>query len=137
MHWRRSPTFHQFLMERQFEVLVTVRHPLDVLISILHFAQYEPATRRWLDGEGGNETSLLGADPTSEAFLAYALSGRASALFEVSAEWYGIARAGDESQGRDGYRNRFDPQTLATRPHRPASSQFRSSKCWTGLVLSG
>jgi hypothetical protein len=93
MHWRRSPAFHRFLLERQFEVLVTVRHPLDVLISILHFAQYEPMTRRWLEGEGGNETSLLEADPTSDAFLAYALSGRASALFEISAEWYGIARA--------------------------------------------
>jgi hypothetical protein len=31
------------------------RHPLDILISILHFCQYEPQTSQWIDSRGGSE----------------------------------------------------------------------------------
>jgi hypothetical protein len=87
MHWRYTPDFHQFLRERSFLPIVIVRHPLDVLISILRFSQHEPATARWLDGRGGDEKPLLGAGPTSSAFIEYALSDRAAALLAVSREW--------------------------------------------------
>jgi len=91
MHWRHTPEMEAILGE--FEILVTARHPLDVLISILQFSQHEPATARWLEGEGGNENLLMDASPTDKKFLDYALSDRAAALLSVSVEWRERARA--------------------------------------------
>lgn len=92
MHWHRTPEFAEFLTRNRFETLVIVRNPLDILISILHFSQREPATARWLLGEGGDESSLAREDPASPRFLDYALSRRASSLLHVSAEWYASAQ---------------------------------------------
>jgi hypothetical protein len=93
MHWHRTAAMEKLLEARTAEVLVTVRHPLDILISILRFCQFEPATARWLDGEGGTESPLIGTTPTDTKFLDYALSERAAALFSVSMEWRQAARA--------------------------------------------
>jgi hypothetical protein len=93
LHWRRTPEFRQTLKRYGFSVAVLARHPLDVLVSILHFAPHEPQTARWLDGEGGDETPLLGADPASPAFLAYATGPRAKALLAVTTEWWPHADA--------------------------------------------
>lgn len=87
MHWHFSESFHAQLARDGFSPIVTVRHPLDVLISILQFSQHEPATAQWLKGEAGDETCLRTADPTSPEFLEYALSDRAAALLSVSMEW--------------------------------------------------
>jgi len=92
MHCHRTPAFQSFLADAGFDVLTMVRHPLDVLVSILHFSKYEPATARWLEGEGGDESPLRCADPTSAEFLDYALSRRAALLLNVSSEWYSSAR---------------------------------------------
>ena len=94
MHWRRTPALLQLLSSVDIEPLVVIRHPLDVLISILHFCTFESRTARWLDGEGGSEESILGANPADPAFLDYALSARAEALLSVSPEW---VRAGCRS----------------------------------------
>ncbi len=93
LHWRCTPEFRKTLKRYGFSVAVLARHPLDVLVSILHFAPHEPQTARWLDGEGGDETSLLGADPASPAFLAYATGPRAKALLAVTPEWWPHADA--------------------------------------------
>jgi hypothetical protein len=92
MHCHRTPAFQSFLADAGFDVLTMVRHPLDVLVSILHFSKYEPATARWLEGEGGDESPLRCADPASTEFLDYALSRRAALLLNVSSEWYSSAR---------------------------------------------
>ncbi len=93
MHWHHSHAFGEYLRSQAFTPIVMIRHPLDILISILHFSQFEPATRNWLNGEGGSETILTGVDPTSPEFLEYGLSERAAALLAVSAEWLGHAKA--------------------------------------------
>jgi hypothetical protein len=93
MHWHYTTQMQRLLYEKKIETLVTVRHPLDVLISILQFCQFEPATAQWLNGEGGNEASLMGANPTDRCFLDYALSDRAAALLSVSLEWAPAAKA--------------------------------------------
>jgi hypothetical protein len=93
LHWHRTPEFRKTLRQYGFSVAVLARHPLDVLVSILHFAPYEPQTARWLDGEGGSEESLPGANPTSSAFLAYAIGQRAKALLSVTPEWWDYADA--------------------------------------------
>jgi hypothetical protein len=87
MHWHCSEDFRAFLGLHGFTAITTTRHPLDVLISVKHFSQHVPATAQWLCGEGGDERGLLHADPTSPAFLEYAVSDRAAALLAVSAEW--------------------------------------------------
>jgi hypothetical protein len=86
-HWHRIDSFTSVLAEHKFRVVVLTRHPLDVLISILHFAPHEAQTARWLEGEGGNEVSIFGAPPRSSAFLEYATGPRAAALLSVSHEW--------------------------------------------------
>ncbi len=88
MHWHHSAELSTFLRERGFQIMVTTRHPLDVLVSILRFAAYEPATARWLEGEGGNESQIISAVPDSDEFARYCLSRRAEALLGISQEWH-------------------------------------------------
>jgi hypothetical protein len=87
MHWHYSDEFAAFLRARGFRIIVTTRHPLDVLVSILRFAALEPATARWLDGECGDEGQLAHAEPASTEFAQYCLGDRADALLRVSWEW--------------------------------------------------
>ena len=87
MHWRVRPDVLKICRDFGFQPVLIVRHPLDVLISILHFCTFEPATEHWLDGEAGNESSIQGKDPTDPAFAAYATGPRAAALLAVSVEW--------------------------------------------------
>ena len=89
LHWHRTAEFRRRLRRGRFRVVVLARHPLDVLLSILHFAPHEPATARWLDGEGGDESALAAADPASPAFLSYAVGPRARALLSITPEWWG------------------------------------------------
>ena len=93
MHAHPTPEFRQFLTDRQFRFLTITRHPLDVLISILQFSKREPATARWLGGEGGDEAALAHATPLDPVFLDYCTSERASALLAVSAQWFPFADA--------------------------------------------
>jgi SAM-dependent methyltransferase len=86
LHWHRTPWLLGQLREHRFRILVLSRHPLDVLISILHFCLRD-STARWLEGENGSERGIYGAMPTSTAFLDYATGLRASALLSVTPEW--------------------------------------------------
>jgi len=87
LHWRKTPQVEQLLMENGFKIIVLLRHPLDVLISILQFAHQEPQTIHWLSGEGGDEKNIYGKSPASKAFLEYAISLRARSLLSISIEW--------------------------------------------------
>jgi hypothetical protein len=88
MHEHRTPALERKLSDHGFRVVVLARHPLDVLLSVLHFATHDGSTHRWLRGEGGNERSLYGAMPGSAAFLDYAQGKRATALLSVSPQWW-------------------------------------------------
>src|ERR1700722_20381534 len=87
MHWRVKPDVWKISRDFGFQPIVIVRHPLDVLISILHFCNFELETNHWLGGEGGDEVAIRGKDPTDHAFAAYATGPRAAALLSVSATW--------------------------------------------------
>src|SRR5262245_53411084 len=69
IHWRREPQFLARLAEHGFRVLTVARHPLDVLISILHFVVYDSQSERWLLGQGGSEDGIWGAMPRSRSFI--------------------------------------------------------------------
>ncbi len=90
IHWHWDEIFFQDLKQNGFQVFTLLRHPLDVLISILHFCIYEPQTENWLLGRGGNERPIWGALPTSHAFKEYCQSTRAFELLSVSAAWANI-----------------------------------------------
>jgi hypothetical protein len=87
LHWPATQPFAAQLARYDFKVVGLVRHPLDTLISILHFATHEPQTSHWLDGAYGDEHSIVGAEPCSEQFAAYATGSRARALIGISSEW--------------------------------------------------
>jgi hypothetical protein len=87
VHCLRTSETSAFLDRLRIQPIGIVRHPLDVLISILHFCGFNAETAQWLGGEGGNESAILGQAPTDPAFLDYALSPRARLLLSVSAQW--------------------------------------------------
>jgi hypothetical protein len=88
LHWHFGEPFRSLLEEHQFRVVTLARHPIDVLISVLRYASNETETWRWLDGEGGDEESIVDVTPRDPAFLDYAISPRASALLSVSRGWW-------------------------------------------------
>jgi hypothetical protein len=88
IHWYRVAPFRSWLKAHGFRVIVPARHPLDVLLSILHFVRYEPETARWLDGAGAIPADLRAASPVSPAFAAYACGQGAANLLGVSAAWW-------------------------------------------------
>lgn len=88
IHWYREPNFQSFLSENNFRVLVVARHPLDVLLSMLHFIRYEPMTARWLEGDCNIPQELVGASPASKAFAEYGVSRGAENLLSVSYQWW-------------------------------------------------
>jgi hypothetical protein len=92
MHWHPIPSFLSRLEQYKFRVVVLARHPLDILISILHFSLHDP-TARWLEGEEGNERPIYGAMPRSSAFLQYATGNRARALLSITTEWWNLPGA--------------------------------------------
>src|SRR5436305_300595 len=63
LHWRPTASLLAQLAAHRFTVVALCRHPLDVLVSVLHFCRHEPLTHRWLGGEGGCECGLYGALP--------------------------------------------------------------------------
>jgi hypothetical protein len=87
IHWHRTDSFVDRLEHYGFRVIALARHPFDVLISILQFSLYN-STARWLEGEAGNEAGILGAMPRSNAFLRYCKGPRATALLNLTGEWW-------------------------------------------------
>jgi hypothetical protein len=88
MHSHPDADLTSTLQEHGFRTIVLGRHPLDVLISILHYARADSSPARWLAGEGGDEISIVGSSPLDSAFLEYATGPRAKALLGLSREWW-------------------------------------------------
>jgi hypothetical protein len=93
IHWPREPGLQSFLRDNAFRVVVPKRHPLDVLLSVLHFVRREPLTARWLEGNVELPVTLAGETPCSPGFEQYALSWGAENLLSVSYQWSFDARS--------------------------------------------
>jgi hypothetical protein len=87
LHWYPTSQFRALLRTHDFAVVTVVRHPLDVLMSILHFRRHDASTIQWLDGVGGTEHPLVGIGPLVLELADYARSQRFELLMEVSASW--------------------------------------------------
>lgn len=90
VHARYSEELHQVLVDHGVIIVTPTRHPLDTLLSMLHFKQFEPAVNSWLHGNYLAE--LGGCDPTSKAFRAFATGEGAHALLQVSLGWWSHAQ---------------------------------------------
>jgi hypothetical protein len=93
LHWYPTSQFRALLRRHDFAVVTVVRHPLDVLMSILHFCRHDTSTVQWLDGVGGSEHSLINSGPLSPELADYACSQRFELLMGVSASWTSSADA--------------------------------------------
>lgn len=80
------PGFKEFISRNNFQVVTVVRHPLDVLISVLRFAQVQTSPLQWLDGTIQAE-DILGLTPSDEKFIKWCLSKNAKKLLSVSYDW--------------------------------------------------
>lgn len=87
MHEAHGPFASGLVEEHGVRIASIRRHPLDVLVSILHFCRYEPATARWCGGIAGDEREIVDASPNDEVFIRYCQSQRARVLLGVSASW--------------------------------------------------
>lgn len=88
LHWYREPNFQSFLSEHNFQVVTIARHPLDILLSVLHFVTYEPQTARWLGGNCELPQFLASRSPISDEFLDYAVSFGSENLLSVTYQWW-------------------------------------------------
>jgi hypothetical protein len=99
MHCLPEPDLLKRFHDHNIQLLTVARHPLDVLISILHVAVYDVESERWLQGIHGDERALFGGRPRSREFAEYAASDRAKALLNVTPAWW---------QRSDTYRVRYE-----------------------------
>jgi Sulfotransferase domain len=88
LHWPPTAELLGLFRQYQFQIVTLARHPLDVLLSILHYSMHSGTTTFWLQGQHGNEDKIFGAMPCSVAFLEYATGPRAAALLSVSEAWW-------------------------------------------------
>lgn len=91
LHWCPEPELIELFQRHDIRPVTIARHPLDTLISMLHFCTTWPGTSLWFGGRCGNEDSIRGCLPASPDFLAYATGPRARALMSISREWWDIS----------------------------------------------
>ena len=88
VHVAKTYQLAQQLSDAGVRVIVPIRHPLDVLISILQYARGQLwYSTRWIQGVGGDESEIVGRTPCDPKFLEYAVGPRARALLDVSRSW--------------------------------------------------
>ena len=119
LHWRRDPGFVERLSAHGFRVVTVARHPLDVLISILHFCVYESESEHWLLGAGGSEAGIYAAMPRSRAFVEYATGPRAAGLLAVTPDWWGQPGVVGHAATPAGRHRRVARGRLTRRPDGP------------------
>lgn len=88
IHWYREPNFQKWLKEHKFQVLSITRHPLDILLSVIHFIKFAKQTDRWLEGNVSIPKNLVYSSPYDGEFINYALSFGAENLLSISYQWH-------------------------------------------------
>ncbi|MEW4570200.1 hypothetical protein AB1L88_20225 [Tautonia sp. JC769] len=88
IHQYPDPEFDALIERHGFRVLTPARHPLDVMISALNYAQHTQAAPEWTDATGSART-LRGATPISLEFRQYAGISHPGAVLSFSPAWWG------------------------------------------------
>lgn len=87
IHQYPDPSFDALIARHGFRVLTPARHPLDVLISALNYAQHTLTAPEWTDATGTART-LRGASPISLEFRQYAGISHPGAVLTFSPAWW-------------------------------------------------
>jgi hypothetical protein len=90
LHWHPEPAFMAWLKGNRFRVLTIARHPLDVLLSAVTFAQRDASVLNWLGGRTGLPIDMSARGPADPAFRRYCLSAGAAELLSVSDQWLSV-----------------------------------------------
>jgi hypothetical protein len=91
VHVSNNRRARQFATRLGARVVTVARHPIDVLVSALHFARNEHQVVDWLDGKVVPERSVLAsASPTSDEFVEWAVGKGAARLLDVTASWWNV-----------------------------------------------
>ena len=102
-HARREPSLVTRLERERFRVVVLARHPLDVLISSLHFAA-SVVTDKPRQRAAPLAWPIVGAMPRSTPFLEFATGEAVSRSLAISASWWwapGVRQVRYEDLARD------------------------------------
>jgi hypothetical protein len=87
IHQYPDPQFDALIARHGFRVLTPARHPLDVLISALNYAQHTRSAPEWSDATGAART-LRGATPITVEFRQYAAISHPGAVLSFSPAWW-------------------------------------------------
>jgi hypothetical protein len=89
VHAGRSSQSIEFAARAGVTLVTIARNPLDVLLSMLHFCRNALQAFYWLDGQAFEYPGqLVGASPTSPAFVDWATGDRAARLLAVTVSWW-------------------------------------------------
>ena len=123
IHAPRNRVTERFVAELDARVVTVARHPLDVLVSILHFSRHEPQILDWLNGEAIDSLEILAdATPISDQFVEWACGEGAGRLLAVTHDWWDqpkVCRIRYE-------RLIVDPRAELTRLYRQWSTMIRN-----------
>lgn len=86
LHWDDPADLVGYFADHDVQIVTIARHPLDVLVSMLHFASHEAATAQWLRAD--LTRSLVGQDPRSDAFRQFATGTAAKRLLSITPTWW-------------------------------------------------
>ena len=86
MHCDRAEPLLRRWAEEGVRVVTVARHPIDTLISMLHFARREREVTRWAGGE--HLAAVVGAHPASAAFAGFAIGPGAARMLGFTPQWW-------------------------------------------------
>jgi hypothetical protein len=124
IHALNEPPDNAFFEKHSCKIIVLARHPLDIFVSVLQFARYEPSVHKWLDGSCRIPSDAASLCPDDASFVDWMTGAGAKRLLSVSLSWW---------QGSQSIRLRYED--LVARPHESFNSIFDGlgAKCINGL----
>lgn len=90
-HWPRDERIEDYIQDQGIDLVITLhRHPLDIYLSVLRFAQVEPETLFWLNGKA-KINDLIGLKPSDRKFIEYCKSKHGGKIIAISRSWQGYS----------------------------------------------
>jgi hypothetical protein len=88
IHALNEPPDNAFFEKHSCKIIVLARHPLDIFVSVLQFARYEPSVHKWLDGSCRIPSDAATLCPDDASFVDWMTGAGAKRLLSVSLSWW-------------------------------------------------